>query len=243
MQAIESRFNQKLRVPPMVSDQSWLLAMLAGAAFIVAMVIVFVTNFFRDIEISAWEVVGSIAPWYVAVMAGWITFTLAPMYVAHGKTRQFVFREWLTTGAFMTVIGAVLMTLGYLLEHMIYNIANFAGRTSPENFFDSATDVPMMMLQYLLHFAVWFVLGGFVGISLYKSDDVGWISIPIAIALAAAAGTLGYSSSGFMGIVRRVIPAIDVDSLWLQVPILLAVLVFGVLITRKILSDISLRNP
>lgn len=243
MQAVESKIDEKFKISPIVSDQSWLLAMLAGAAFVFAMVLVFIVSFFTDIEISAWEIVGSIAPWYVAVMGGWITYVMAPMIVAHGKTREFAFREWLTTGIFMTVLGAILMTAGYLLEHLIYNIADFEGKTSPENFFDSATEVHLVLLQYLLFFAVWFALGGFVGVSLYKSDDWGWISIPVAIAIAGATGTLGYSSNGFMGVVRRIVPAFDFDSIWLQLPILLFALAFGVLITQKILATISIRNP
>lgn len=243
MSKMESRLGQRIKISPVASDQAWLLAILAVVSFVFAMVVVFIVSRFREIEISAWEVVGTIVPWYVAVVSGWIAYRMAPLMVAHGKTRAFAFREWVTAGATITVMGAIAMTLGYLLEHWIYDIAGFPGGVSTENIFASANEVHLVLLQYLLYFAVWFSLGGFAGVSLYKSDDAGWISIPVAIAIAAITGTLGYTGGGFMGITHRIVPSFELNSVWLQVSILLVTVACVVYITREMLKTISLRNP
>lgn len=243
MSTIDAKLGQRVKISPVASDQAWLLVILAVISFVFAMVVVFIVSTFRDIEISAWEVVGTIVPWYVAVISGWITFRMAPMLVAHGKTRAFAFREWVAVGVIFTVIGAIAMSAGYLLEYWIYDIAGFSVGVGTENLFSSATQVHLVLLQYLLFFAVWFSLGGFAGVSLYKSDDVGWISIPVAIAIAALTGTLGYTGGGFMGIINRIVPSFEWNSIWLQVSILLVAVAFGVYITREMLKTISLRNP
>lgn len=241
MQATSNK--QKYSISPLVSDQSWLLAIIAGSAFVFAMVTVFVVNFFTEIEISAWEVVGTIAPWYMATIGGWIMYTMAPLFVAHGRTRSFAFLQWLTTGLWMTVIGAVSMAVGFVLEKWIYNIANFTGTPASENIFDSPYDVHLILLQYLSVFAVWFALGGFVGISLYSSDDAGWLSIPVALILAGVSGTWAYGGVGLFGVVRRIVPSFDFDTTWIEAALAITVLAFGILAARKILITISLRNP
>lgn len=230
-------------VSPVVSDQLWLLALLAGGSFVFAMVTVFVVSMFTDIRISAWGIVGSIAPWYIAIMAGWIVYIQIPLFVAHGRTRKQGFREWRNTGLGLVSLGAILMAVGFILERVIYDLANFSISAENEEFFSGANDLHIVLFQYLLTFAVWFALGGFVGGSLYRSEDWGWVSIPIAIIIASLAGLWNHTSGGFFAFSRRIIPGINTESVFLDIGLSAIAVAVGVWIVWKLTHDMPLRNP
>lgn len=228
---------------PLVSDQMWLLALLAAGSFVFAMVTVFIVSMFTDIRISAWGVVGSIAPWYIAIMAGWILFVQLPLFVAHGRTREFGFRQWAIIGAILAPLGAILMAIGFLLERGIYNLAGFSFDGENEQFFSGASDLVTVTLQYLITFGVWFALGGLVGISLYRSEDWGWVSIPIAIGIASVSGAWNHTGGGLFGFVRRIVPGINYESIWLDLGLSGVAIAVGVWLIRILIHDLPLRNP
>lgn len=228
---------------PMISDQVWLLALIAGGAFLFSMVTVFVVSMFTEIQISAWSIVGSIAPWYVAVMAGWVVYIQLPYFVANGRTRKAGFREWLNTGIAMVPVGAVLMAIGFGLELGIYNLANFSTDVDENYGLTGASDLVLVAWQFLLTFAVWFALGGFVGASLYRSSDWGWVSIPIALAIASVTGVWNHTGGGFFAITRRIVPGIDYESVWLDFGLSAVAVAIGAWIAWILIHDMPLRNP
>ncbi len=230
-------------VSPVVSDQLWLLAILALGSFIFAMVTVFVVSIFKDIQISAWAIVGSIAPWYLAVMGGWIVYIQIPLFVANGRTRKHGFREWLNTGLGLVPLGAILMAIGFLLEKGIYNLSGFSTSAENDDFFSGANDLHVVVYQYLLTFAVWFALGGFVGGSLYRSEDWGWLSIPIAIGIASLAGLWNHTGGGFFAFSRRIVPGINTESAFLDFSLSAIAIAASVWLAWKLTHDMPLRNP
>lgn len=228
---------------PMISDQLWLLALLAGGAFVFAMVTVFVVSRFTDIQISAWSIVGSAAPWYMAGMSGWIVYIQLPYFVANGRTRKTGFRAWVNTGIGMVPLGAVLMAFGYLLERGIYNLADFSTEAEVDKFFSGGGDLVVVLFQYVLTFASWFALGGFAGASLYRSTDWGWLGIPIAIGIASVSGVWNHTGGGFFAITRRIVPGINYDSFWLDLGLAGVAVAIGVWIAWILIHDMPLRNP
>lgn len=228
---------------PMVTDQLWLLVIVAGGAFIFAMLTVFGVSMFRDIQISAWSIVGSIAPWYVAVMSGWIIYIQLPYFVANGRTRRAGFREWLDTGLAMVPASAILMAIGFALELGIYNLANFSTDVDESYGLTGASDLVLVAFQFLLTFAVWFALGGFAGAAMYRNSDWGWISIPVAIAIASVAGVWNHTSGGFFAITRRFVPGIDFPSIWLDIGLSAVAVGIGVWLVWRLTHDMPLRNP
>lgn len=230
-------------ISPVTSDQVWLLALLAAGSFVFAMVTVFVVSMFVEIRMSAWSVVGSIAPWYLAVMGGWINYFQVPLFVANGRTRKSGFREWRNTGIALAPIGAVLMAIGFLVEKGIYNLANFTTESDEYNQLHSTGDFFNILFQYLLTFAVWFALGGFIGAALYRAPDWGWVSIPVAIGIASVSGIWNHSGGGFFAITRRIVPGINYASPWLDLALSSVAVAIGVLLAWRLIHDLPLRNP
>lgn len=228
---------------PVSTDQAWLMAILAGAAFVFAMIVVFVVSRFTDIRISAWGVVGSIAPWYVAIMSGWIMYQQVPFFVMNGRTRRFGFRQWVITGAILAPLGAVLMGIGFLMERGIYNLAGWGYSGEKEQYFSGSGDLWVGVLQYLFTFAVWFALGGFIGVSLYRSEDWGWLSIPLAVAIVSVTGSWDHTGGGLFGVVRRFVPGINFESLGLDFTLTVVAVGLGVWLVWTMVRDLSMRNP
>lgn len=228
---------------PVLSDQLWLLGILAAGIFAFAMVTVFVVSMFTDIRISAWSVVGSAAPWYMAGISGWIVYIQIPLFVTNGRSRKAGFREWFTTGITLVPSAAILMAIGFLLEKGIYNLAGFTTDLDETHRLGNATDFLILALQYLLTFAVWFALGGFVGASLYRSSDWGWVSIPIGIAIASLTGVWDHSGGGFFGFARRIVPGIDYESAWLDVGLSGIAIAIGVWLAWSLIQAMPMRNP
>lgn len=230
-------------ISPIMSDQWWLLAILAAGSFVFAMVVVFIVSMFRDIQISAWSVVGSIAPWYVAVMAGWIVYFQIPLFVSHGRTRKAGFREWVLTGVGFAPLGAALMSVGFLLEGFIYDLAGFTTEAESDRLYSGTSDLPEVFLQYLFTFAAWYALGGFIGGSLYRSVDWGWISIPVSVGIVTLTGSWDHTGGGLFGVLRRIVPGINYGSLWLDFGLSAVAVAIGVGLAWLIVSELPLRNP
>lgn len=228
---------------PLISDQVWLLAILAAGSFVFAMVTVFVVSMFTDIRISAWSIVGSIAPWYIAIMSGWIVYFQVPLFVAHGRTRKAGYREWINTLLAMVPVGAVLMAIGFQLERGIYHLAGFNTSADRDQYVNHGNEVFVVLFQYVLTFAVWFALGGFAGASLYKSEDWGWVSIPIAIGIVSLTGVWNHTSGGFFAIARRVAPGINYESYWLDLGLSAVASGLGVWLVWILVYNLPLRNP
>lgn len=228
---------------PMQTDQTWLLALVSAGAFIFAMIVVFVVSQFTNIRISAWGVVGSIGPWYMAAISAWIMYVQIPLFITHGRTRTFGFQQWLVTGGVLVPFGAIIMAIGFLLERGIYNLAGFSYDGEMDQYFSGANDLLTIAYHFLLTFGVWFALGGLVGICLYRSDDWGWVSIPFAILIASLSGAWDHTNGGLFNVLRRILPGIDYGSAWLDLVLSVAVATVAIWLIWRISRTLPIRNP
>jgi len=147
-------------------------AMIAGGAFAFAVVLTFVVSFFRDVEISAWNVVASqIAPWFLLFVGVYAIHNVLPIAVAHGRTR----REFLagTSGlaVVLAVAGTALAWLGFLAEGAIYSLMGWnAGEHGA-------------LLAHLLMYLVWFVAGTLCAAAFGRFGAGGIAVVPVALAV------------------------------------------------------------
>ncbi|HUQ60311.1 hypothetical protein [Lentzea sp.] len=147
-------------------------AMVAGGAFAFAVVLTFVVSFFRDVEISAWNVVAShVAPWFLLFVGVYAIHNVLPIAVAHGRTR----REFLVAASglsvALTVVATVLAWLGFLAEGAIYPLM------------DWNADDRGMLFAHPLMFLVWFVTGMFCAAAFARFGAGGAFALPVAFAL------------------------------------------------------------
>lgn len=242
MQIVE-RQERTWRFPRIqVEDFLGLTLMIWAGLCVFTFGVTIVVSFFRDIAISGWEIASGVAPWYLAIMSGWVMFQYVPMFIANGRTRRDSMIEWTIFAPIFAVSGALLITIGYLLEYIVYGIAGWPRVLENDHKFASHTDVVPMFTEYLLTFLVWTAVGGFVGISFYKSDDVGWFSLLPATLLVGAVGTFTQSVIGPFSFVVDRLTGLTTSS-W---PIAILVGVVATLVALwgawMVLRDMPLRN-
>ncbi|WP_330274216.1 hypothetical protein OG205_00530 [Lentzea sp. NBC_00516] len=150
-------------------------AMVAGGAFAFVVALTFVVSVFRDVEISAWNVVASqIGPWFLLFMGVYAIHVMLPIAVAHGRTR----REFLVAASGFSVVLALVMTavewLGFLAEGGIYSLM------------DWRADEHSTQLTYLLMYLVWIAVGMLCAAAFDRFGAGGILVLPVALALVVA---------------------------------------------------------
>lgn len=239
MQAVRND-QRTWRFPKLlVSDQLWFALYVWAGAALFTFVVTIVVSFFVDISISAWEIATGAAPWFVGILSGWVMFTMVPLFVASGRTRRDSFIEWAIFAAIYPIWTAFLTVIGYLLEYLIYGIAGWPRTAERGHIFSSHTDVGMIFLEYFLTLLVWTTVGGFVGVSLYRSQDLGWLSIIPGVVLVGLAGA--FMRSPIVVFIDR-FPALDASSAGLAIVYATIATVIAVALSWRVVRDMPLRN-
>jgi len=150
-------------------------AMVAGGTFAFAVALTFAVSIFRDVEISAWNIIASqIGPWFLLWIGVYAIHNMLPIAVAHGRTR----REFLTAASAFSVVLAVVMTaaewLGFVLENGIYSLMDWRG------------DEHGTQLAYFLMYLVWFAVGMLCAAAFDRFGAGGVFVLPAALALVVA---------------------------------------------------------
>lgn len=240
---IAQRGGQTWRFPRLLlEDQIWFGLFVAAGTFVFSTMVAIGVSFFRDISVSAWEIASGAAPWFVAGISGWIMFSVMPLFVANGRTRRDCLIEW---SIFLPIHAgwmALLVSIGYLLESAVYRIAGWPRQIEDRHMFSSHTDVVPMFGESLVIMLVWAAVGGFIGASLYRSEDVGWLSIIPGAAMVGAIGSFSRSSVGPFGFVTDRLPDLS-TSAW-PLTILMSIVCLGIAMGGAwlVFRDIPLRS-
>lgn len=184
------------RIPrPLIQDQlgfallMWagFLALVLGAISVLAR---FVIDDVDNVSGSGWESASGAAAWYVAGVVGWVVYHFLPLMIAHGRTRRDAAIELTAFMATFAVFAALLVTLGYLIESVVYRIGNWTHDIGGQHLFTSNTDVHLMLLEYTLTYLVWGSAGTLIGAGIYRNNAIGWVAIVPASILIGIAGVV-----------------------------------------------------
>lgn len=211
---------------------------------VLVLILTGVVSAFRTIEVSGWEIAGQIPRWYLGAVGVYLTSVHLPLYVAHGYTRRESFRQLAVVGAIIVAIAAVLMTLGFVVERLVYAIAGWPQAIGNPHLFADAAAYPAILLEFVLVFAIWAVGGSFVGASFYRSPTLGMLSIPVGIAgLIVAEGLVAPGFNDLLGAVpfleRLALP--EGGSIALAVPLTVVAVVVLLAATWLVTRDVPLR--
>ncbi len=167
-------------------------ALVAAGVFVFAVAVVFVVSGFRDIEISAWNVVTSqVARWFLFWIGIYVMHNVLPIAVAHGRTR----REFLAASSAFVVVLALVMALigwaGFLVEGGIYSVM------------DWNADEHGTPHAYFLMFMVWPAVGMLCAAVFDRYGAGGIFVVPVAVALVVVS-TVRIPGSGNLPFIRNV---------------------------------------
>lgn len=204
MQAsIPTPTRQTWRIPRLPLE-NWLFITFWGwVSMLVAVVVIglFIDNWswivslgggeVNDINVtySIWSVMAGIAIWFIGFLGGYYVHNYLPAFVANGRTRRDSAIEAAIFGGVLSAVTAVLITIGYLWERMVYAIAGWSRGTPDETMlFSSFDDYGRILVSDLLAMAVWAAGGAMIGSCFYRSNLRGAAGVAIALIVVSLVG-------------------------------------------------------
>ncbi len=201
--------SSRISISPMQWDLLSMLSMLAGFCFLIAMAVVLIVGKFTIAPAFSWSVIGSMAPWFIAVVSAWAIYQVIPLTVTHGGTRAAGFREWTFSGVLITLVGALFIGLGYLLERGVYGLVGWTKRSEEPYFAFASESIGLIFVRFVLVFAVCYALGGVIGAAFYRSMFLGIVAIVASILVVSLLSIWSFTGIQFPGIFRMSDPDAD----------------------------------
>lgn len=231
------RFPQLL-----LQDFLTLTLLLWGGYFILAMAVPTGVSFFKDITVSAWGAFSGATLWYAAFIGGLVMYRSLPVHVAHGRTRRDFAVE---AGIFIVIFAAftaLLVTLGFLLESGVYDIAGWPREAPEDHLFSSYGDLLLIFVEYWLTFLVWTAVGALIGAAWYQSEGLGVLSlIPAVILVALVDIFTGASLGGPFNVLDRFFSG-ETPSLGLAVLVSLTCFLITYRLIWWVIRDVPIRT-
>ena len=172
------------------ATQFWFLLLMWVGCVVGVVLIVAGVALFRDITVSGWDQAVQVIRWLALGYGTYLTGRLLSQLIAHGQTR----RDFMIhVSGFVTAVSAVLaglMTVGYLVERLIYRALGWPHKVDDDRLFTSSTDVAPIYISYLVLFLVWTIIGAMLGAAFYRLEAGGALFLPVALVLALGSGML-----------------------------------------------------
>jgi hypothetical protein len=225
-------------------DVAGALAIAAGFFVFVTFMTVVVANV-TEIRISGWEVGTQLVRWFVGAMGGYATGLYLPLYVAHGWTRRDAARQTSVSSAVLALTIAVLVTIGFALESLVYRVAGWPQTIDGDHLFSTADQFGWILVEHALVFPVWIAAGALIGAAFQRDSLSGMVSIPVAAAPVVLTEIV--VGTGYLGPFRgRVLTESSLvpgaGSLALIVPVVLLSVVGLAALTWLVVRNVAIRE-
>jgi hypothetical protein len=120
-------------------------------------------------------------PWYALFIGVYVMNDVLPMYVAQGVTRREFSIQAVIFALIYAAVVATLMTVGFVLESVLYRVMDWPHDLTERHLYASADDVPLIFVESWLQFPVWLGVGAFIAVARYRFDAAGLLTIAPAL--------------------------------------------------------------
>ena len=170
-----------------LADDTVAVALLWAGFFVFVTMVTLGVSAFRPIEVSGWEVGSQLPRWFLGGIGVYLTAVYLPLYIAHGYTRREFLAQAPVATAATVAVAALLMTVGYGLERVIYGVADWPQVLQQSHLFAAPDQYGLILLEFLLLFAVWAAAGALGGAGFYRGPASGLAVTPVALAMVGLA--------------------------------------------------------
>jgi hypothetical protein len=229
-------------VPRMLTDHLWLAVFCWLGFLAVIAAIATAISIFSDLDASVWEDATQIPRWYGFVMGIHLGTHLLPLNIAYGRTRKDFAKEGAIFVLGLSLMMAILIAIGFILEKLLYDAAGWTHDLSDRHLFSTPYQLHLVLVEYWSIFGVWVALASFIGAVFYRFDWNGMILlIPAAIPISLAEMAIG-STWGPMQVVVDRLSVEPPSSAWASAAI--AIAAFGVLLAMcwPVVRDIPVKR-
>jgi hypothetical protein len=144
---------------------------------------------FGGLEQSMWHSIGGPPPRYWLLSMGVVTVLQARVFVAMGVTRRQLAEALLVLYTLMSLLFAMIYTIGYAPEHAIYAAGGLLDRLAEPYPVTGPGDVVRTFTSAVLIDLAHLVSGALIGIGFYRYRTWGLLIIPAAIVPPVAVET------------------------------------------------------
>jgi len=224
-------------------DQIWLAGLFWLAMLIATTVISFGIDYRGTVTSSTWDDMVNGAPrWFMAIVCGYLAYTMVPAMVAHGRTRREAAGSLLRLAVVGSIAFALIAVIGFLLEKALFSSMGWNQSVSSDRLYGSSTDVHLIFTEVVFTLLLWASAGVAVGAGFYRSDEAGWTVVGIIwLPLILAEAVLETRDSRAFSLLTLdvTIPSVHpLPALLLNAAILAGIIVAG----WRLIRDIPLRS-
>jgi hypothetical protein len=168
---------------------------------VVAIVLAVVFAQFTPLRTSVWEQAPETFGWFVFVVGITVTMGYFPLAVAHGVTRRGVLTAFALTGLAMSLLWAVVLTTGLVIERAAYSWLGWAHTLHHSHPFGGGDNAAGMLAENLLICLSFLASGSLIGAVFYRYARSGYLLLPVAMLPVAALESV--LSSSWRGTIER----------------------------------------
>jgi hypothetical protein len=132
---------------------------------------------------SVWEPAARIPRWFAAAIGASFSWSSLPLYLAHGYTRREFATQMPVFIAGFAATLAVLMTVGFAIETLVFRAAGLPSVLSTPHLFTSPGQLPLVFLEFVLLLPVWTVSGALLGAAFARNRGLGALLVPAALVM------------------------------------------------------------
>jgi hypothetical protein len=118
---------------------------------------------FGTVRISTIDVGGQILRWLALGYGAHLTFTVLPIYLAHGQTRREFLLQAPVYQFVATGVLAGCTTIAYAGESLLYRANGWPQALAEDRIYNAASEYPLIFLSYWGMLMVWMLTGSFIG--------------------------------------------------------------------------------
>lgn len=192
-----------------------------------------------SIDQSLWMEAGAGWQRWPVGAAGYIVVAVfMPLFVTNGVTRRRLGQSAIVTMVVVAMTGAALITLGFILEGLVFEAEDWPQAVSDGGDTIDAIGLPTVFVAFALSLAAWFAAGWLVACGVHR---YGWLGLvpgliagltPVVVTELLVMNRIG--STEF-----DVLERLGTPSLWVGVPTALAVIAVAAFAADRVTKTIA----
>lgn len=151
-----------------------------------------------DVNRSTWDSASQLARWFTLFIGVHVGSNLLPLNIAHGKTRRDFSIEAMLFLVVYALAGAILMTLGWVIERGLYAIGDWPQHLDNPHLFSNPHDYPRIFIESFFIIFAWTTGGAFIASAYYRYEGIGLLTIaPSILVVGIMQSVLGFDGVPF----------------------------------------------
>jgi hypothetical protein len=159
---------------------------IGGGFLVLVLAITAVVSLFGEVTTSGWEIGTQVIRWFVGAIGVYLSAVYLPMYVTHGRTRREVLAQHGPFAAIYVVLVAILVTVGFALERLVYRLAGWAQAVGNDHLFTAPDQYLLIFAEHAIVLLVWISAGALLGAAFYRGTALGLLLVPVGLAAVGA---------------------------------------------------------